>query len=504
MTDFSAKGYFANRVQLVNELGIDNAFPHKYEVSMNVPQFKDKFKHFVGTSDEKGDEICNLAGRLVVKRNSGQKIHFWEIQDSNEILQIVIFYKNFPDKTLEEFKTLVSLIKRSDIIGVTGCPGTTKNGEFSIFASKIILLTPCFHMLPENRYGFTDTEQRYRQRYLDFIINKQNTDIFITRSKIIKFIRKFFDDMDFVEVETPILNTIAGGATARPFITHHNELNQKMFMRISPELYLKMLVVGGMNKVYELGRQFRNEGIDRTHNPEFTSIETYSAYQDYNDLMIMTENLLANLSVYLYGKTEIEFKPNDEEMKIFDFSPPYKRLYVIPELEKRLDITFPEDFDTDDMCIWLQELCKNKNIEVIPPFTTPRLFDALISEILEPECVQPTFICDHPRVMSPLAKWHRNDKRLTERFELFVNKKELCNAYTELNNPLIQRHEFEKQIINKNKGDDEAMSIDEDYIRALEYGLPPCGGWGLGIDRLVMLLTNNNNIREVLLFPTMK
>jgi lysyl-tRNA synthetase class 2 len=274
-------------------------------------------------------------------------------------------------------------------------------------------------------------------------------------------------------------------------------------------LYLKMLVVGGMDRVYELGRQFRNEGIDLTHNPEFTSIEMYWAYKDYNDLMTMTEELLSSLAVALHGSNQVTFAPKTTSgealpVKVFDFTPPYKKLYIIPELESRLKIKFPEVLDDDAANAWLIKVCREHKAECLPPLTTPRLLDALISEFLEPECTQPTFICDHPRVMSPLAKWHRTDKRLTERFELFVNQKELANAYTELNNPLVQRDEFTKQMGNRAKGDDEAMPIDEGFIHALEHALPPTAGWGLGVDRLVMFMTSQAAIKEVLLFPAMK
>eukprot|EP00388_Colpodella_angusta_P003460 GDKJ01012190.1.p1 GENE.GDKJ01012190.1~~GDKJ01012190.1.p1 ORF type:complete len:518 (+),score=67.17 GDKJ01012190.1:191-1555(+) len=408
------------------------------------------------------------------------------------------------------FTAIHNQIKRGDIIGIQGVPGLSNTGEFSIIATSIVLLSACFHMLPDNHYGFSNVEQRFRQRYLDFIVNRDNIKTFQGRSKIIRYIRNFFDGLDFTEVETPMLNLVAGGAAARPFITHHNDLNQRMFLRIAPELYLKQLVVGGMDRVYELGRQFRNEGIDLTHNPEFTSIEAYWAYKDYNDIMTMTEDLLHGLAMYLHGSDKVRWCPKDVSGKeigepvIFNFQRPFKRLYIIPELEKRLNVTFPEEFESDAANKWLLDLCAKNKVECNPPTTTPRLVDALIAEYLEVECTQPTFICDHPRVMSPLAKWHRTDPRLTERFEMFLNKKELCNAYTELNNPLVQRNEFEKQIKNKDAGDDEAMEQDETFLTALEYGLPPTGGWGLGIDRLVMFMTSMNNIKEVLLFPAMK
>ncbi|EPY29530.1 lysyl-tRNA synthetase, class II [Strigomonas culicis] len=377
-------------------------------------------------------------------------------------------------------------------------------------ATKITLLSTCFHMLPDNYFGLSSFEQRFRQRYLDLIVNRANISTFQARCRIIKFIRNFFDKRDFTEVETPTLNLIAGGAAARPFVTFHNDLNQTMFLRIAPELYLKELIVGGMDRVYELGKQFRNESIDLTHNPEFTSIEAYWAYHDYNDWMSTTEDLLHDLAIALHGSPIVKYAPKDSEGNpmeetTFNFAKPFKRLRVIPELEKHLKISFADvDFDSDACVDFLLDICKKFKVECKPPFTTPRLLDALIAEYLEPECHDPCFICDHPRVMSPLAKWHRDDTRLTERFELFVNKKELVNAYTELNNPLVQRDEFLKQMKNRDKGDDESMEIDEGFLTALEHALPPTGGWGLGIDRLVMFMTSQANIKEVLLFPAMK
>jgi lysyl-tRNA synthetase class 2 len=385
-----------------------------------------------------------------------------------------------------------------------GIPIVSKTGEFSILAKQVKLLSACFRMLPDDHFGLQSIEQRFRQRYLDLIVQPANANTFINRSRIISYVRKFFDQRDFVEVETPILNMIPGGAAARPFITHHNELNQRMYLRIAPELYLKMLIVGGLNRVYEIGRQFRNEGIDLTHNPEFTSIEFYEAYADYNDLIDTTEELLSGLAIHLHSSTTFTYKPKDGDPVTLNFAKPFKRLRVLPELEARTGTKFPPEFESDEANAWLLNLCREKHIECNPPHTTPRLFDALISHYLEPECVQPTFLCDHPRVMSPLAKWHREDPRLSERFEMFVMKKELCNAYTELNNPLVQRDEFMKQMKDREKGDDESMQVDETFLTALEYGLPPTGGWGMGIDRLVMFMTSQNNIKEVLLFPAMK
>lgn len=501
--------YFDSRLAMVKEMGIlGAAYPHKFDRQYTIPQFRAKFAPLLRENGTRADEVVTIAGRIIAKRSSGSKLHFLTLQGDMEIVQVISVAKEYENEP--EFVTIHSRIKRGDIIGVTGVASLSKSGEFSMSASRITLLSTCFHMLPDDYFGLSSFEQRFRQRYLDLIVNRDNIQTFIQRSRIIKFIRKFFDDRDFVEVETPTLNQIAGGAAARPFVTHHNDLNQTMYLRIAPELYLKELVVGGMDRVYELGKQFRNEGIDLTHNPEFTSIEAYWAYMDYNDWMNATEDLLYGLAMELHGSPIVKYAPKDSEGKplpevTFNFNKPFKRLHIIPELEKRLSVSLASvDFESDEGVEFLLNLCKKHKAECPPPYTAPRLLDALIAEFLEPECHDPCFICDHPRVMSPLAKWHRNDSRLTERFELFVNKKELANAYTELNNPIVQREEFVKQMKNRDKGDDESMEIDEGFIAALEHALPPTGGWGLGVDRLVMFLTSQANIKEVLLFPAMK
>jgi lysyl-tRNA synthetase class 2 len=365
-------------------------------------------------------------------------------------------------------------------------------------------------MLPKEHYGLEDQETRFRQRYLDLIINPQVRQTFITRTRAINYVRRFFDQRGFLEVETPMMNRIAGGATARPFITYHNDLHLDLFLRIAPELFLKQLIVGGLDKVYEIGRNFRNEGIDHTHNPEFTSCELYWAYSDYNDLLTMTEELLSGLVKEFTGSYILKLHPDGKDKdgngKVLeiDFTPPFKRVSLIDGLEKATGRAFPTDLDSAETNEFLKRLVKEYEIQCGAPFTTARLLDKLVGHFIEGECVNPTFITEHPVIMSPLAKWHRSRPGLTERFELFITGKEYCNAYTELNDPIVQRERFASQVADRLAGDDEAQLIDEDFIKSLEYGLPPTGGWGLGVDRLCMLLSDNINIKEVLLFPAMK
>jgi lysyl-tRNA synthetase, class II len=505
----TAHDLFTSRVQQLSVMNLNDSYPHKFNVDMTISTFKKTYENLLTENNQRLEGSVNsIAGRIISHRKSGQHLHFMTIQSDGDTIQVLSNSKHYRGDFIKDFAN----VNRFDIIGVVGVPSRSNTGEMSIEPFKLIVLSHCLHAPPntnksEHIATLTNPEQRYRNRHIDFINNPSNREIIVKRSKIIAFIRSYLDSHDFVEVETPILNTIPGGANARPFITHHNELNMQMFLRIAPELYLKQLVAGGFNRVYEIGRQFRNEGIDSTHDPQFTSIESYWAYKDYYDMMHMTEEILFKLSIHLYGTTDVPYSPKGSEKMhtVFNFAPPYKKLFIIPELEKRLNVSFDGmDFNDDTFNTFLRKLCKKNSVPCLSPYTTCRLFDALISTYLEPECTQPTFICDHPRVMSPLTKYHRNDHRLTERFELFVNGKELCNSYTELNNPIIQREAFKSQLNDKNNGDDEAMSIDETFMNALEYGLPPTAGWGLGIDRLVMFMTSQSSIKEVLCFPTMK
>ncbi|KAL7246488.1 hypothetical protein ACSBR2_001558 [Camellia fascicularis] len=463
------------------------------------------------------------------KRSSSSKLFFYDLHGDGAKVQVMADART---SVLDEaeFSKFHSGVKRGDIVGVVGYPGKSKRGELSVFPRSFVLLSHCLHMMPRQKAGpvvenanvkdiwvpgsarnpdtyiLKDQETRFRQRYLDIMLNFEVRQIFKTRSKIISYIRSFLDNLGFLEVETPMMNMIAGGAAARPFVTHHNELNMKLYMRIAPELYLKELVVGGLDRVYEIGKQFRNEGIDLTHNPEFTTCEFYMAFADYNDLMELTEKMLSGMVKELTGGYKINYHANglENDPIEIDFTPPFRRVDMIEELEKMANLSIPKDFSSDETNRDLADACMKFDVKCPPPQTTTRLLDKLVGHFLEETCVNPTFIINHPEIMSPLAKWHRSKPGLTERFELFVNKREVCNAYTELNDPVVQRQRFADQLKDRQSGDDEAMALDETFCTALEYGLPPTGGWGLGIDRLTMMLTDSQNIKEVLLFPAMK
>ncbi|XP_039066838.1 lysine--tRNA ligase, cytoplasmic-like isoform X1 [Hibiscus syriacus] len=504
-----------------------NPYPHKFFTSMSIVEYIDAYGS-LGNGEHIEDVAVSLAGRIMSKRASSSKLFFYDLHGGGAKVQVMAdASKSGLDEA--EFAKFHSTVKRGDIVGVTGFPGKTKRGELSIFPKSFIVLSHCLHMMPRQKAGpdasvmktelwipgstrnpetyiLKDQETRYRQRYLDLMLNLELRQIFKTRSKIISYVRSFLDNRDFLEVETPMMNMIAGGAAARPFVTHHNELNMRLYMRIAPELYLKELVVGGLDRVYEIGKQFRNEGIDLTHNPEFTTCEFYMAFADYNDLMELTEKMLSGMVKELTGGYKIKYHANglDNDPIEIDFSPPFRRLDMVEELEKMANLNIPKDFSSDEANKYLADACAKFEIKCPPPQTTARLLDKLVGHFLEETCVNPTFIINHPEIMSPLAKWHRSKPGLTERFELFINKHELCNAYTELNDPVVQRQRFAEQLKDRQSGDDEAMALDETFCTALEYGLPPTGGWGLGIDRLAMLLTDSQNIKEVLLFPAMK
>ncbi|XP_052875467.1 lysine--tRNA ligase-like [Gossypium arboreum] len=524
--------FLSNRIKslaLLKESGV-NPYPHKFEISMSITEFIDKYRSLHVGEHVENTEI-SLAGRILNKRSSSSKLYFYDLHGNGAKIQVMADARH-SNMDEHEFCKYHSGVKRGDIVGICGFPGKSQRGELSIFPRSLVVLTPCLLMLPRHTVtsnsdeaqskktrnhswtpGITrnpetnilrDQETRYRQRYLDLMLNSEVQKIFRTRAKIISYSRDFLDNLGFIEVETPAMTMTAGGAAARPFITHHNELNMKLYMRISPELYLKKLVVGGLDRVYEIGKVFRNEGMDLTHLPEFTMFEFYMAYADYNDLMGIIEKLLSDMVKELTGSHKIKYHGNgfDSEPVEIDFTPPFRRIDLIEEIESRANLSIPKDLSSETANKFLLEACEKFDVKCPAPHTTTRLLDKLVG--LEETCINPTFIINHPEIMSPLAKWHRSKPGLTERFELFVNKKELCNAYTELNDPQVQRQRFAEQLKDRQLGDDEAMVLDESFCSCLEYGLPPTAGLGMGIDRLAMLLTDSPNVKEVILFPAMK
>ncbi|CAP66778.1 uncharacterized protein PODANS_4_7220 [Podospora anserina S mat+] len=520
--DLNPNQYYEIRTRHVNELLKNpetNPYPHKFQVTYDDYKFHDEFKHLKSGEDDKNTEI-RIAARIYNKRASGSKLIFYDVRTSADTKSIgtqiqIVCQAQLVAEGAPSFEQQHENIRRGDVIGIIGYAGRTnpknrlaegKEGELSIFATEIKLLSPCLHMLPSVRFPFADAEQRARMRYLDMLWNDRSRETLWQRSRMVRYIRDFFHERRFIEVETPMMHAIAGGATALPFITHHNDLDIDMYMRVAPELFLKKMIVGQFGKVFEMGKNFRNEGVDLTHNPEFTSIEFYWAYADMYDLMNITEELVSSLVKHLTGGYVTKFTNQHGEEYTVNWEAPWRRVEMIPALEEATGEKFPpsEELHTDETNAFLQRVCKKMGVECPPPLTNARMIDKLTGEFIEETCVNPTFILEHPQMMSPLAKYHRSKKGLCERFEAFVCKKEIANAYTELNNPFDQRLRFEEQARQKDQGDDEAQLVDESFLNALEYGLPPTGGWGLGIDRLAMFLTNNYSIREVLAFPFLR
>ncbi|XP_050367342.1 lysine--tRNA ligase-like [Argentina anserina] len=515
--------YYENRLNYIATL--QNPYPHESSVSKTITEYVNEYEALL--MDQQGVHLENitesLAGMAMRQRSSGTGCFFYDLCGNGARVQIYASARN-SEMVRSEFLMFHSNVKRGDIVNVTGFPGKTMVGQISIFARSFVVLAPCLHMMPTvnprgtewspgrprnpETYSLRDQETRYRKRHLDLRTNPDVEHIVIdTRSEITFYIRQFLRNRQFREVDTPILHTIASGATARPFMTHHNELDMQLYMRIAPELYLKQLVVGGIERVFEIGKQFRNEGIDLTHNPEFTTCEFYQAYADYNHMMELTQEMFSGMVKELTGGYKIMYHSNgfDKDPIQIDFTPPFRRIDMIEELNKFANLKInPEDLFSEEANNALKAACNKYGIQCPPPETTARLLDKLVGHFLEEQCVNPSFIINHPEIMSPLAKGHRSRPGLTERFELFVNKHELCDGYTELNNPIVQRQRFANQLKDRQSGDDEAMPLDEGFCRALEYGMPPTGGVGFGIDRLCMLLTDSLNIKEVIPFPTMK
>lgn len=431
-----------------------------------------------------------VAGRIMSRRGHG-KVSFIDLQDSEGRIQIFAKQDVIGE---DEYKDL-SLLDLGDIIGVNGEVFRTNAGEISIRAEKILIMSKSLQILPEKFHGLKDQDLRYRQRYVDLIVNPEVRETFLLRTKIIKGVREYLDERGFIEVETPILGTVAGGANARPFATHHNTLDIDMYLRIANELYLKRLIVGGFEKVYEMGRMFRNEGMSPKHNPEFTNIELYQAYVDYEEMMRLTENLFAYVAEKALGTTKINYQGVELEL-----SPPWRRLDMADAVKEFTGVDF-STINTDEEAI---AVAKAKGLEIKPGMTRGHIISEMFEEFCEQHLIQPTFITGHPVEISPLAKRNPDDPRKTNRFEAFINTWELANAFSELNDPIDQRQRFEDQVKQKDLGDDEAHPMDTDFLNAIEVGLPPTGGLGIGIDRMVILLTNQPSIRDILLFPTMK
>ena len=474
-----------DKLAALQEAGMNPFEITRYDVTHHAQEVKDQFDQLEG-------QTVSLAGRLMSKRGMG-KVSFCDLKDKSGRIQIYARKDEMDEEAYDRFRKY----DIGDIVGVKGDVFRTQKGEMSIRAHEITLLSKSLQPLPEKFHGLTDKELRYRQRYVDLIMNPESQRNFEIRSKFVAYLRRYLDNMGFMEVETPVLSPIAGGANARPFITHHNAQDIDMYMRIATELHLKRLIVGGLERVYEVGRIFRNEGMDTKHNPEFTTVELYQAYADFHDMMDLFEELLSSAALKLLGTYQLEWQGQQ-----LDLTPGWPRMTMAEAVEKYTGLDFMAVSDDTEA------VAMAKSIGVELPETAPATWGNALYEVfdqkVEEKLIQPTFITMHPVDVSPLAKRSAKDPRLTERFELFICHSEMGNAFSELNDPVDQRQRFQRQVELREGGDEEAGMMDEDYITALEYGLPPTGGLGIGIDRCVMMLTNNDSIREVLLFPTMR
>ncbi|GER67616.1 lysine--tRNA ligase [Weizmannia acidilactici] len=477
------------KMEALREKGID-PFGKRFDRTANTEELKQKYGEWTEEELEEKEIPVAIAGRIMTKRRKG-KAGFAHIQDLKGQIQFYIRQDAVGEEQYELFKNA----DLGDIVGLKGTVFRTKVGELSVKVKEFILLTKALRPLPDKFHGLRDIEQRYRQRYLDLIMNEESKNTFIARSRIVQSIRNYLDKSGYLEVETPMMHTIAGGAAAHPFITHHNALDMDLYMRIAIELHLKRLIVGGLEKVYEIGRVFRNEGIDTRHNPEFTMLELYEAYADFNDIMRLTENLIAHTAKEVLGKTTIQYGEHEVNLE-----PEWRRLHMVDAIKEYTGVDFWNVTSTEEA----RALAKEHNIEITEHMEYGHIVNEFFEQRVEDKLIQPTFIYGHPVEISPLARKNEKDPRFTDRFELFIVGREHANAFTELNDPIDQRERFLNQLKEREQGNDEAHQMDEDFLEALEYGMPPTGGLGIGIDRLVMLLTNSPSIRDVLLFPLMK
>ncbi|MDR4986627.1 lysine--tRNA ligase [Bacillus cereus] len=473
----------------LREQGID-PFGKRFERTNSTNDLLSLYGEFSKEELEEKEISVSTAGRIMTKRGKG-KAGFAHIQDLHGQVQIYVRKDAVGDEEYELFKTA----DLGDLVGIEGKVFKTNVGELSVKATGFTLLTKSLRPLPDKYHGLKDVEQRYRQRYLDLITSMESRETFVTRSKIIREMRRYLDDNGYLEVETPMMHAIAGGASARPFTTHHNALDMELYMRIAIELHLKRLIVGGLEKVYEIGRVFRNEGVSTRHNPEFTMIELYEAYADYNDIMKLTEDMVAHIAKKVLGTTTIQY--GDYEINL---EPEWTRLHMVDAIKQYSGADFWNPMSVEEA----RELAKEHNVEIKDTMEVGHIINEFFEQKVEDKLIQPTFIYGHPVEISPLAKKNDKDPRFTDRFELFIVAREHANAFTELNDPIDQKERFEAQLKEREQGNDEAHMMDDDYIEALEYGMPPTGGLGIGIDRLVMLLTNAPSIRDVLLFPAMR
>ena len=477
------------KMTAMRENGLD-PFGKRFERTHCSKELIEQYNELEKEELEAKNISVTLAGRIMTKRGKG-KAGFAHIQDLTGQIQVYVRQ----DAVGEDQYNVFGSADLGDIIGVTGTLFKTKVGELSIKVKNFVFLTKALRPLPDKFHGLKDVEQRYRQRYLDLIMSEESRSTFITRSRIIQAMRRYLDDHGYLEVETPMMHAIAGGAAARPFKTHHNALDIPLYMRIAIELHLKRLIVGGLEKVYEIGRVFRNEGVSTRHNPEFTMIELYEAYADFRDIMSLTENLIAHIAQEVLGTTTINYGEYE-----VDLTPEWKRLHMVDAIKEYTGVDFWKEMSVEEA----RELAKEHGVEITEHMLYGHIVNEFFEQKVEEKLIQPTFIYGHPVEISPLAKKNEQDPRFTDRFELFIVAREHANAFTELNDPIDQRQRFEAQLKEREQGNDEAHMMDEDFVEALEYGMPPTGGLGIGIDRLVMLLTNSPSIRDVLLFPLMR